>query len=122
MPPAPPVTIAVLVSTMRSTHPFSSWTIEAIRRAGLTCHTRVGSGEAWEESVGDRVAGKIALVTGAAAGLGRAIALRLSEEGASLVLADLDSVGLAETERQIRATGRPVMALTADVTEEAPVK
>ena len=36
-----------------------------------------------------RVANKIALVTGAAAGLGRAIALRLSEEGASLVLADI---------------------------------
>ena len=36
-----------------------------------------------------RVANKIALVTGAAAGLGRAIALRLSEEGASLVLADM---------------------------------
>lgn len=72
--------------------------------------------------MGDRVAGKIALVTGAAAGLGRAIALRLSEEGASVVLADLDSVGLAETERQIRATGRPVMTFVADVTEEAPVK
>ena len=70
-----------------------------------------------------RVANKIALVTGAAAGLGRAIALRLSEEGASLVLADIDAAGLAETERQIKATaGRPVMAITADVTEEAPVK
>lgn len=72
--------------------------------------------------MGDRVAGKIALVTGAAAGLGRAIALRLSEEGASLVLADIDGTGLAETERQIRASGRPVMAVSADATEEAPVK
>ena len=71
---------------------------------------------------GDRVAGKIALVTGAAAGLGRAIALRLSEEGASLVLADIDASGLAETERRIKATGRPVLAIAADVTEEAPVK
>ena len=70
----------------------------------------------------DRVANKIALVTGAAAGLGRAIALRLSEEGASVVLADIDASGLAETERQIKANGRPAMAIAADVTEEAPVK
>jgi 3-oxoacyl-[acyl-carrier protein] reductase len=68
------------------------------------------------------VAGKIALVTGAAMGLGRAIALRLAEEGATLVLADIDASGLAETERQIKARGWPVMAVTADVTEEAPVK
>jgi 3-oxoacyl-[acyl-carrier protein] reductase len=68
------------------------------------------------------VAGKIALVTGAAVGLGRAIALRLAEEGATLVLADIDAAGLAETERQIKSRGWPVMAVTADVTEEAPVK
>ena len=68
------------------------------------------------------MAGKIALVTGAAAGLGRAIALRLAEEGATLVLADIDAAGLAETERQIKAHGWPVMAVAADVTEEAPVK
>jgi len=73
-----------------------------------------------------RVAGKIALVTGAANGLGRAIALRLAEEGATLVLADIDAGGLAETERQLKAanagSNRPPIAVTADVTEEAPVK
>jgi 3-oxoacyl-[acyl-carrier protein] reductase len=81
--------------------------------------------------VGNRVAGKIALVTGAANGLGRAIALRLAEEGASLVLADIDTTGLAETERQLKAalalspragSNRPPIAVTVDVTEEAPVK
>ncbi|WP_395710378.1 SDR family NAD(P)-dependent oxidoreductase [Reyranella sp.] len=69
-----------------------------------------------------RVAGKVAIVTGAAAGLGRAIALRLSEEGAALAIADIDAKGLAETERLIRQSGRPVQATVADVTEEAPVK
>jgi len=74
------------------------------------------------QSRGHRVADKIALVTGAAAGIGRAIALRLAEEGASLILADIDAAGLAETERQIKAGGGTAMAIAADVTEEAPVK
>ena len=74
------------------------------------------------EGKGSRVAGKIALVTGASAGLGRAIALRLAEEGASLVITDIDAAGLGETERLIKGLGQPVMAVVADVTEEAPVK
>ncbi len=72
--------------------------------------------------MGDRVAGKIALVTGAAAGIGRAIALRLAEEGALLVLADIDAAGLAETKRLIEANGQSVLSITADVTDEAAVK
>jgi NAD(P)-dependent dehydrogenase (short-subunit alcohol dehydrogenase family) len=77
--------------------------------------------------VGNRVAGKIALVTGAANGLGRAIALRLAEEGATLVLVDIDAAGLAETERQLKAaatagSNQPPLVVNADVTEEAPVK
>ena len=73
-----------------------------------------------------RVEGKIALVTGAANGLGRAIALRLAEEGATLVMVDIDAAGLAETERQLKAanagSNRPPLVVAADVTEEAPVK
>ncbi len=68
-----------------------------------------------------RVAGKIALVTGAAAGLGRAIAIRLAEEGALLVLADIEGDGLAETKRLIEQGGQSVLAITADVTDEGAV-
>ena len=68
------------------------------------------------------MAGKIALVTGAAAGIGRAIALRLGEEGASQIIVDIDDKGLRETERMLKTAGHPVMAIMADVTEEAPVK
>lgn len=67
------------------------------------------------------MAGKIALVTGAAAGIGRAIALRLAEEGATLEIVDIDAPGLAETVRLIAAVGGTVQSTTADVTEEAPV-
>jgi NAD(P)-dependent dehydrogenase (short-subunit alcohol dehydrogenase family) len=69
-----------------------------------------------------RVANKIALVTGAGGGLGRAIAVRLAEEGATLVTVDIDGKGLAETERLIKAEGRPVLSVTADVTDETAVK
>ena len=72
------------------------------------------------------VTGKVAIVTGSGRGIGRAIALRLAEEGATLVLVDINSDGLAETGRLLKEAGgaanRPPMVATADVTEEAPVK
>jgi meso-butanediol dehydrogenase/(S,S)-butanediol dehydrogenase/diacetyl reductase len=49
--------------------------------------------------------GKIALVTGAASGLGRAAALRLAADGARVVGVDLDAAGLAETQRECPAGG-----------------
>ena len=73
-------------------------------------------------SKGGRVQGKIALVTGSANGIGRAIALRLAEEGASLVLADIDAAGLAETKRLLNVASSQALTVEADVTEEAPVK
>ena len=47
----------------------------------------------------ERFAGKIALVTGAASGLGRATAIRLAAEGARVFGVDVDAAGLEETER-----------------------
>jgi 3-oxoacyl-[acyl-carrier protein] reductase len=67
---------------------------------------------------GGRVAGKIAIVTGAADGLGRAIALRLAEEGAKVALIDVDADGLDSAVAAIRAAGGEAMSLAADATEE----
>jgi NAD(P)-dependent dehydrogenase (short-subunit alcohol dehydrogenase family) len=69
-----------------------------------------------------RLASKVAIVTGAAGGLGRAIAVRLAEEDATLVLADIEHKGLAETERMIMARGGKATSVVADVTEELAVK
>lgn len=65
---------------------------------------------------GGRVAGKVALVTGAASGIGRQIAIRLSEQGAALALADIDADGLAATARMLAGESEQVRL---DVRNEA---
>lgn len=67
-----------------------------------------------------RVQDKVAVVTGAAKGLGAAIALRLAEEGAKLMLGDIDADGLKVSAANVKAAGAEVETLVGDVTEEGP--
>ncbi|OBK35921.1 acetoin dehydrogenase [Mycobacterium sp. 1245111.1] len=62
-------------------------------------------------------AGKVATVTGAGSGIGRALALELGRSGASLAISDVDLDGLATTEEQLKAIGAPVRSDRLDVTE-----
>ena len=62
-------------------------------------------------------AGKVAAVTGAGSGIGQALAIELARSGAKLAISDVDTVGLAQTEQQLRAIGAPVKADRLDVTE-----
>ncbi|HEV7214802.1 MAG TPA: 3-oxoacyl-ACP reductase FabG [Chloroflexota bacterium] len=62
-----------------------------------------------------RLEGKIALVTGAARGIGRGIAEKLGKEGADLALVDLQATALADTEQMLSMLGRRVLPLGADV-------
>jgi NAD(P)-dependent dehydrogenase (short-subunit alcohol dehydrogenase family) len=64
--------------------------------------------------------GKIALVTGAARGLGREIALALAESGASLVLSDIRNP--MDTATAVEAAGAPWIAVQADISDEVQVK
>ena len=64
--------------------------------------------------------GKTALVTGAAQGLGREIALALARSGASLVLSDIQSP--EDTAAAVEETGVPWIAVPADITDEDQVK
>ncbi|MEJ5977650.1 SDR family NAD(P)-dependent oxidoreductase [Novosphingobium sp. PS1R-30] len=63
--------------------------------------------------------GRVALVTGAAAGLGRASAIRLAEVGADLAITDVAEAGLEETAQTIRALGRKVLVLPLDLSQRA---
>lgn len=68
------------------------------------------------------VAGKAAFITGAASGLGRAMAEALAENGAKLALFDRDEGALEVTAKALRRTGAEVLALQGDVTDNAAVK
>ena len=68
-----------------------------------------------------RLKEKIAVVTGAGAGIGRAISERFANEGATLVLADLNPATLQETQQRIEAAGGRALALQLDVGDEQAV-
>lgn len=64
---------------------------------------------------------KVAWITGGGAGIGRATALRFAQEGARLVLGDLDEAGLKETAAAVESAGGQAVAMAGDITrrEEA---
>ncbi|WML64402.1 SDR family NAD(P)-dependent oxidoreductase [Rhodococcus sp. AH-ZY2] len=66
-------------------------------------------------------AGKVAVITGAGSGIGRALALELARRGARLALSDVDTVGLEETARRARDLGAEVKADHLDVTQREAV-
>jgi NAD(P)-dependent dehydrogenase (short-subunit alcohol dehydrogenase family) len=66
-----------------------------------------------------RLAGKVAIITGAGAGIGRATALLFAKEGAKVVVADCDSETGAETASIIREDGREATFIEVDVSKAA---
>ena len=62
-----------------------------------------------------RLAGKVAIITGAASGLGRASATLFAEQGAAVVVADCNAAGAQETVTQIRDTGGRAEFIEIDV-------
>jgi len=65
----------------------------------------------------DRVAGRVAIVTGAASGIGEASAIRLAEEGASVICADLNAEGAERTAQAIVAKGGTAIGYTIDISD-----
>jgi len=69
-----------------------------------------------------RLSGKTAIITGGAAGIGRGIALRLAEEGADIVIADIDETAARETKAEIEAIGRRVLVTATDISSTVQVE
>ncbi len=69
-----------------------------------------------------RIAGKIAVITGAALGIGRATAERFAQEGARLVVNDINEPALASLTDELKAIGTEVVAVVGDVAEDADVQ
>jgi 3-oxoacyl-[acyl-carrier protein] reductase len=67
-----------------------------------------------------RVQDRVAVVTGAANGLGQAIARRLAEEGARVVLGDIDAGGLERTAASLKAADGAALTVVGDLTEAEP--
>lgn len=69
-----------------------------------------------------RLDGKVAVVTGAARGIGQAIARALGEAGAAVVLTDVDGDAAHDAAEELRHEGRRATALALDVTDSAAVE
>lgn len=66
--------------------------------------------------------GSVAMVTGAGSGIGRAIALRFADMGATVALLDIDETGNAETSAEMKKRGREAISVKCDVRSAADCK
>jgi NAD(P)-dependent dehydrogenase (short-subunit alcohol dehydrogenase family) len=76
------------------------------------------SAAAWN----DRFAGRVAIVTGAASGLGQGIAFRLAREGAKVALVDVNGEQLDRTAQEFQRHGLSALPFVTDVSDEASVQ
>lgn len=66
--------------------------------------------------------GKVAVITGAASGMGRAVAERLAKEGMKVVLADVEQKALDKAESEMKAAGYTVLAVRTDVSKSEAIE
>jgi NAD(P)-dependent dehydrogenase (short-subunit alcohol dehydrogenase family) len=69
-----------------------------------------------------RLVGKVAFITGAGAGMGREAAVLFAEEGARVIVADIDGGAATETVKKVEAAGGKGLAVVGDVASEADVE
>ncbi len=69
-----------------------------------------------------RLAGKVTIITGAGSGIGRAAAIRFVQEGAKVVVADINPAGGAETVALATANGGAAIFVQTDVASEGDIE
>jgi NAD(P)-dependent dehydrogenase (short-subunit alcohol dehydrogenase family) len=69
----------------------------------------------------EHFSGRVAVVTGGASGIGRALAERFAAEGMKIVLADVEAKALAQAAREMRQAGHDVLAVRTDVSKASSV-
>ena len=65
---------------------------------------------------------KVAVITGAASGIGRSIAERCAQEGMKVVLADIEEAALNQAENELKATGARVLSVRTDVSKPGDIE
>jgi NAD(P)-dependent dehydrogenase (short-subunit alcohol dehydrogenase family) len=74
------------------------------------------------EGVMKELKGKVAVITGAASGIGRGIAERCVREGMKVVLADIEEANLSKTETELKSLGGSVLGVRTDVSKRSDVE
>ncbi|MFZ5858949.1 MAG: SDR family NAD(P)-dependent oxidoreductase [Chloroflexota bacterium] len=70
----------------------------------------------------NRFEGKVAIVTGAASGIGRSAAVMFGREGAKVIICDVNMEGIAETERLVKEAGAECLAMQVNVRSQAEIE
>jgi 3-oxoacyl-[acyl-carrier protein] reductase len=74
-----------------------------------------------EDFMGARFEGRVAIITGAAKGMGQATAVEMARDGAAVVITDIDAAGLEETSALVRAARGAATAIVCDIQDRAQV-